>query len=73
MQDILNQYFKLLLDAFQYDVSVFSQGWIYYWLLVPASVYLMFFILKWAVLTAPFWIPFNMICGGIKSIFKRKS
>jgi len=58
-----------LWGAFQYDIDVFSQGWLYYCLLVPAIGYFIFFVLKWVVLTAPIWIPIRMIFGGIKSLF----
>lgn len=70
MQEIINQYLQLLLSMFQYDVKVFSQVWIYAWVLVPAFVYFIFFIFKWVVLTAPIWVPFRMIFDGLKSLFK---
>jgi len=73
MEEIFNQYLKLLWSLFQYDVDVFSQGWLYACLLVSAVAYFIFFILKWAVLTAPFWIPINMVFGGFKSLIKRST
>lgn len=72
MQDLLNQYLQLLWGAFQYDIDVFSQVWLYAWILIPATGYFIFFILKWCVLTAPFWIPLKMVFGGLKSIFNTK-
>lgn len=57
MITILEKYIELLWAAFQYDMDVFSQGWLYYWLLVPAVAYLGFFFLKWTVLTTPVWLP----------------
>lgn len=72
MIEILNEYLKFLWSAFQYDMNVFSQGWIYYCLLIPASFYLIFFMLKWAIITAPFWIPIRMVFGGLKSLFSFK-
>jgi len=59
--EILHKYLEILWNSFQYDVNVFSQAWIYYWALVPAIGYLIFFILKWFVLTAPFWLPFVVV------------
>lgn len=59
--DIALAYVNMLWSQFQFDISVFSQVWLYAWILVPALFYLMFFFLKWAVLTAPLWIPFAMV------------
>jgi hypothetical protein len=70
MYKILEEYLNLLWRLFQYDINVFSQVWIYAWLLIPAIFYFIFFMMKWAVLTAPFWIPINMVLGGFKSLFK---
>jgi len=72
MENILNKYLDLLWNFFMYDIETFSQPWMYWWLLIPASCYLVFFIIKWAVLTAPFWIPINMVLGGIRKVIKNK-
>lgn len=48
-------------EMFKYDMEVFSQGWIYAWCLVPATFYLVFFIIKWIVITLPFWIAFRRV------------
>ena len=53
MEKFLDLYYRCL----EYDIAVFSQPWLYYWLLVPACCYLAFFMLKWTVLTTPFWLP----------------
>ena len=50
-----------LISLWMYDVHVFSQPWMYYWLLIPAAAYLVFFMLKWAALTAPIWLPIVII------------
>jgi len=47
-----------------YDMQVFSQPWIYYWLLVPALGYLAFFFLKWTVMTTPVWLPLSIVAGA---------
>src|SRR4030042_4021358 len=59
--DIAHKYLEFLWNCFQYDIEVFSNAWIYYWLLIPAIGYLIFFILKWIVLTAPLWLPVTII------------
>jgi hypothetical protein len=55
--DILHKYLEILWNSFQYDIHVFSKGWLYYWFLLPAAGYLIFFFIKWIVLTAPVWLP----------------
>lgn len=57
MHEIFEKYLNLLWNMFQYDINVFSHPWLYYWLLVPAVGYLVFFFVKWAVLTTPLWLP----------------
>ena len=71
LEQLFNSYLQLLWDAFQYDIEIFSSGWIYYWILIPAFFYFIFFILKWVVLTAPLWVPINMISRGFKGFFKK--
>jgi hypothetical protein len=66
--ELYQKYLGLIWKAFEYDISVFSQGWIYYWLLIPASFYFMFFIVKWAFLTAPLWIPIAIVWSFISEI-----
>lgn len=55
-----------LVRLWLFDIEFFSQPWIYWWLCVPAACYLVFFFLKWAVLTAPLWLPLVIIIGAIK-------
>ncbi len=62
--EILQQYIALLWQMFQYDIQVFSQPWMYYALLLPAFFYFIFFMLKWTVLTTPFWLPLSLIAGA---------
>lgn len=55
--ELLYKYNEFLWSTFQYDVSVFSQEWMYYCLLIPALSYLCFFMLKWCILLLPFYAP----------------
>jgi hypothetical protein len=59
--EVLHRYLEFLWSCFQYDIEVFSKAWIYYYLLIPAIGYFVFFILKWIVLTAPVWLPVTII------------
>ena len=66
MEDLLSQYLAILLVQFQWDVTQFAQPWMYWWLLVPATCFLMFFVTKWAVLTLPLWLPFYLAFQGLR-------
>ena len=63
--DLAQNYFALIWTSFQADVAAFSHWWMYAFFLIPALGYTLFFVLKWAFLTAPIWIPINLIFGGI--------
>ncbi len=71
-QDIINEYLSFLWKMFQYDMNVFSQGWLYYWLLIPAMCYFSFFMIKWAVLTCPIWMPFSIIIKSFERLKEKK-
>lgn len=64
MKEFFDMYFRVLTSCFQYDMDVYSKGWIYYWVL-PVIFYTAFFLVKWYVLTAPLWMPFRAILSGI--------
>lgn len=64
LKEILDVYINFCWQAFQYDMDVFSRGWMYYWLFIPAFCYLVFFFVKWSVITAPLWLPIKMILTG---------
>lgn len=66
MHPIFEKYFDLLLQLFQYDINAMSHPWMYYFVL-PIIGYLVFFFIKWAVLTAPFWLPFSIIIGAARA------
>jgi len=70
MTELLTQLFRFYQKMFEYDLEVFSQSWIYICLLIPAFMYLCIFLLKWTILTAPFWIPVRLAFEGIASIIK---
>ncbi len=53
----LERYLNLLVDQLQRDIDVFSQPWLYYCLLVPATLYFAFFLVKWWVLLVPITLP----------------
>lgn len=70
MHQIINTYFHSLLHMWQYDMEVFSQPWLY-WYMVPALGYLLFYFIKWAVVTVPLWLPVTIVIGSLKSVFKK--
>lgn len=72
MQRLIDAY----VDALLFDMDVFSRPWIYWCFLIPAVCYLSFFFIKWAVLTAPVWLPVALIvqafrkcdCDGVREL-----
>jgi hypothetical protein len=57
----IEKYLDFLWNCFQSDIHIFSLSWLYYYLLIPAAGYFVFFILKWIVLTIPMWMPVAII------------
>ena len=70
IMEILEKYLNFLWEMFMYDMDVFSKGWIYAWVLIPAIGYFIFFWIKWIVLTIPVWMPLRMILSGVGGIIK---
>jgi phosphate/sulfate permease len=58
---MINEIIKTLFELWKYDVEIFSEWWLYAPVLIPAMAYLLFFFLKWTVLTAPIWLPFYIV------------
>jgi len=73
MKEALEGYLKLLLRLFEFDVNAMSQPWMYWCLLIPITFYLVFFVVKWLVLTAPFTIPLLALASLVKSMFSGSS
>lgn len=71
MESTLDKYLDLLYRMLLQDLDVFSQGWLYYWLLIPAVGYFVFFLLKWMVLTVPVWMPLAIAFRGPTHVKQR--
>ena len=67
MHPIFEKYLTILLEAFEKDIAIMSQPWMIYTIL-PIIGYLIFFIIKWAVLTTPVWMPFAIIFGSRRPV-----
>jgi len=70
IQEVSEAYLNKLYELFTYDIGVMSQGWMYYWLLIPITFYLVLFIVKWIVLTAPIWLPIHLALGGLSKVIQ---
>jgi hypothetical protein len=57
----MNRIIEIYIEQFEYDVAIMSQPWMYLCILIPILCYMCFFLVKWAVLTAPFWIPIAIV------------
>ncbi len=66
MHPVFEKYFTILLEMFQYDMEIMNRPWMIY-TIVPIIGYLVFFLIKWAVLTTPFWMPFAIIVGAART------
>jgi len=71
MDSPFSKYLDLLWRMFEADINQLSQPWMYYWLLVPAIGYLVFFFIKWAVLTTPIWLPLSIIVRSQGDVWKK--
>lgn len=65
--DYIDIVLKTLLDMWLFDVEVFSSKWMYIPLCIPAMFYMMFFMLKWSIITFPFWLPVVILISSISS------
>lgn len=68
--EFLNNYLGYIWETFMYDTQVFSKPWLYYWLLIPAFGYFIFFLIKWSILLLPIWMPLNYLKKVIKKTVK---
>lgn len=64
----MDKIFDALINCYLFDIAVFSNKWMYIPFLIPVIFYLMFFMIKWAVLTLPLWLPPMLIMGKIKLV-----
>lgn len=71
MNETIAQYLEFLWTQFQYDWSVFTNPWVLY-PIVPAVVYLLFFLLKWWVLLAPITVPITTYTHGMSKVNTQK-
>lgn len=61
--DTLNTLLRMLIDLWVYDMNMFSylfHTWYHYLWLGPIW-YAYFFLFKWFIISAPFWIPISVI------------
>lgn len=70
LNEIFEGYVEVLYRLWLFDVEIMSNPWMYIPFLIPIVLYLIFFVIKWAILTTPLWLPFRII---IRSFFSKKS
>jgi hypothetical protein len=68
IEQVFSEYLTFAWGAFQFDMHMFSQWWMYVFMLIPVCAYFIFFLIKWWVITLPIWLPLAMILGSIKRI-----
>jgi hypothetical protein len=67
MHKILEDYINYLIEGIKSDVGVYSH-W-YMWLLITTVFWLLIIIVKYALLTLPFWLPISIVMSKIRGIF----
>lgn len=66
MEIAFSQLITWVISTFMWDMAVFSNVWLWIPLCIPAFFFLIFFLFKWAIITAPIWIPFHLIFFGFR-------
>lgn len=61
----MNELLRIYLELLKWDIAVMSQPWMYWLMLIPIMMFIPFFLLKWAFLTAPFWLPVMIIWSAL--------
>lgn len=61
---MLEAVLNTLLSFWLFDVWFYCQWWAYAFIF-PVIFYTIFFFIKWAILTAPLWLPFHIIVNSI--------
>ena len=60
MNETISEYLAFLWQQFQNDWVIFTDPWILY-TIVPAILYLVFFVIKWYILLIPVTLPLSLI------------
>jgi hypothetical protein len=54
-----------LASLYVYDLDVLTTWWV--WMpVVPALLYMVFMLIKWAIITIPVWLPFYLVFEGYR-------
>jgi hypothetical protein len=56
----MNEILLMLKEQYLWDIAQFSSPWMY-WFVIPIMLFVPFFVLKWAMLTLPLWLPVAMV------------
>jgi len=73
IEQLVGEYLGFVWSTFQFDMHVFSQWWMYAFMLIPACAYFVFFLFKWFVITLPIWYPIIVVLGAIRQLFFPKA
>lgn len=57
----MEQIYQFLIEQLLFDYNIMTNIWMYIPFFIPISFYLVFFMIKWVMLTFPFWIPFAIL------------
>lgn len=57
----MSELLQLYIDLLKWDIAVMSQPWMYACFFIPIFCFIPFFLMKWALLSAPLWLPIGLI------------
>lgn len=63
---IAKEYINFLWSIYKQDMTNLSQWWMWAFLAIPGIGYLIFFFIRWCLITTPLWLPFFLALSGIK-------
>lgn len=62
IEEAVSRIAELLVAQFEYDLEMMScHPWMYWVGMIPITLYVVFFLVKWAVLTSPVWLPIALM------------
>jgi len=61
----MDRVFETLIQQWEYDIAVMSQPWMY-WYVMPIAIYMVFFLIKWMLITFPAWMPLFVLIRAIR-------
>lgn len=74
MEQVLTKYLEYLLTQIVIDMEKFNQPWMWWWICIPAFVWMILIVLKYCLLTLPIWLPLRLVITSFTNliVFKKE-